>query len=96
MATAEKKNHSKGKIAVLVVHGVNAKVPDTEFSNLEAVTDLLVNHDFIANSPLKACWLGSATDDLFTTKIRWRVMPQVFSNRRAHCSSLYDCLPRAN
>jgi hypothetical protein len=49
MATGEKKNHSKRKIAVLVVHGVNAKVPDTEFSNLEAVTDLLVNHDFIAN-----------------------------------------------
>jgi hypothetical protein len=34
------------KVAVLVVHGVNAQVPDRQFSNLEAVTDLLTNHDF--------------------------------------------------
>lgn len=46
MSIIEKKSFSKRKVAVLVVHGVNAKVPDTEFSNLEAVTDLLTNHDF--------------------------------------------------
>lgn len=34
------------KVAVLVVHGVNAKTPDKEFSNLNGVTDLLTNHDF--------------------------------------------------
>src|ERR1700676_1232624 len=46
MASEEKKVASKSKIAVLVIHGVNAKFPDTECRNLEAVTDLLINHDF--------------------------------------------------
>lgn len=34
------------RVAVLVVHGVNAPVPDPDFSTLQAVTELLVNHDF--------------------------------------------------
>jgi len=37
---------NRPKVAVVVVHGVNAKTPDKEFSNLNAVTDLLTNHDF--------------------------------------------------
>lgn len=33
------------RLAVLVVHGVAAKVPNREFVNLEAVTDLLTFQD---------------------------------------------------
>jgi hypothetical protein len=36
----------RGGVAVLVVHGVNAPVPDPDFSTLRDVTNLLVNHDF--------------------------------------------------
>jgi hypothetical protein len=43
---APKVTNEGPRVGVLIVHGVNAPVPDPDFSTLKAVASLLENHDF--------------------------------------------------